>query len=209
MQIKTILTGQIQENCYLVWDENNIAMLIDPGDDAWKIKEEIKKQNLQVEKIVLTHGHYDHVGAVNAIKEATGAKVLAFQKEKPLIEDDKMSLGFFIGDRYTKPQIDFYITEQDTILCGNIQFQVLHTPGHTEGSMCLYTDGVLFTGDTIFQNSVGRCDFPTGNLQKLLDSIQNRIFKFPKNTVIYSGHGNQTTVGEEMEHNEVYQWLSI
>ena len=207
MEIKTIITGQIEENCYLVCDENKHCMVIDPGDDYQHILKTIKENELLVETIVLTHGHYDHVGAVNEIKQETGARVIAHEDEKELIAKSDMSLSRYVDPDFPIPAVDGYVKEGDVISVGNLSFTVMHTPGHTQGGMCLYREGILFSGDTIFQGTLGRWDFPTGNLSKLIHSITRRIFTLPDDTVIYSGHGEKTTVGAEKEHNEVLRWL--
>ncbi len=207
MEIKTIITGQIEENCYLVCDENKHCMVIDPGDEYQHILKTIKENELIVETIVLTHGHYDHVGAVNEIKQETGARVVAHEEEKELISKSDMSLSRYVDPDFPIPAVDDYVKEGDVISVGSLSFTVMHTPGHTQGGMCLYRDGVLFSGDTIFQGTLGRWDFPTGNLSKLIHSITRRIFTLPDDTVIYSGHGDKTTVGAEKEHNEVLRWL--
>lgn len=209
MQIKTVVTGQLAENCYLVWDENKKAIVIDPGDNAKELIAQIEQENLFVEKILLTHGHYDHVGAVNELKNFTNAEVVAHEKEKELLKNPSLSLSIYAGADFSMPEVDSFVTEGDVISVGSLNFRVIHTPGHTEGGMCLYGDNVLFSGDTVFYTTLGRWDFPTGNLAKLGDSILHKIFTLPEETVIYSGHGEKTTVAEEKIHNEVYRWLSI
>ena len=209
MEIKRIVTGAIEENCYLVWDEANQAVVIDPGDEASKIIDEITKLQLDVKKIILTHGHYDHVGAVNEVKKTTGAQVICHQEEKSIVEDETLSLGLYLGKEVSLPKVDACVSEGDEISVGNLNFSVIHTPGHTKGGMCLLAGDSLFSGDTIFYGTLGRWDFPTGDLSKLTHSITRKIFNLPENTVIYSGHGPETTVGAEKRQNEVYRWLSI
>ena len=209
MQIKTVITGNIEENCHLLWDENKHCLVIDPGDDSNRILKVISENHLSVEKIVLTHGHYDHVGAVNALKKETGAEVIAHEAEKELILNPDLSLSRYISPDFSVPQVDSYLKDGDVISVGNLLFTVMHTPGHTQGGMCLYGHGVLFSGDTVFYGTLGRWDFPTGDLKKLTYSITERIFTLPEDTVIYSGHGPKTTVGLEKKQNEVFRWSSI
>ena len=209
MQIITIITGTIGENCHIIFDERKNAVVIDPGDEANTLIKTISDNQLSVKAIALTHGHYDHVGAVNELKAYTGASVVAHEEEKELIQNPNLSLGMFVDPAFPVPEVDSYVKEGDEILAGDISLRVIHTPGHTQGGMCLYTDGVLFSGDTVFYGTLGRWDFPTGDLSKLTHSILHKIFLLPDSTVIYSGHGPATTVGEEKVSNEVYRWLSI
>lgn len=209
MVIKTVITGNIEENCHLIWDKNKHCLVIDPGDDCSHILNVIEMHHLFVEKIVLTHGHYDHVGAVNELKKATGAIVIAHEEEQELILNPDLSLARYISPDFSIPEVDAYMKEGDRISVGDLSFTVMHTPGHTQGGMCLYGHGVLFSGDTVFYGTLGRWDFPTGNLSKLVHSITKRIFSLPDETVIYSGHGPATTVGAEKKQNEVLRWSSI
>lgn len=209
MQIQTIITGSIEENCYLVWDNTNHALLIDPGDNPQEILSAIKQHQLSLDTIVLTHGHYDHMGAVNEVKAYTNARVIAHEKEKELLKNPELSLSFYISPSFPIAQVDAYVSHGDFISVGDMKFQVIHTPGHTAGSMCLFSDSVLFSGDTVFYGTLGRWDFPTGNLSDLTHSILQRIFTLPDYVEIYSGHGPVTTVGAEKKQNEVYRWLSI
>ena len=209
MQFKTVITGNIEENCHLIWDKNKYCLVVDPGDDCNRILKVISDNHLTVEKIVLTHGHYDHVGAVNELKDATGATVIAHEEEKDLILNPELSLSRYISPDFSIPEVDSYVKEGDVISVGDLSFTVMHTPGHTVGGMCLYGHGVLFSGDTVFYGTLGRWDFPTGNLSKLVHSITKRIFSLPDDTVIHSGHGPATTVGMEKKQNEVLRWSSI
>ena len=209
MVIRTVVTGNIEENCHLVWDENKRCLVIDPGDDCNRILKVVANEGLSVEKIILTHGHYDHVGAVSDLKESTGALVVAYEEEKELILNPELSLARYISSDFSIPQVDSYVKAGDSITVGDLSFIVMHTPGHTQGGMCLYGHGVLFSGDTVFYGTLGRWDFPTGNLSKLVHSITKQIFSLPDDTVIYSGHGPETTVGMEKKQNEVLRWSSI
>ena len=209
MKIQTVITGNIEENCYLVWDQNKHCLVIDPGDDCNRILAVISEHHLLVEKIVLTHGHYDHVGAVNELKQATSATVIACEHEQELIVNPELSLAQYISPDFSVPQVDLYVKEGDLIVVGELSFPVMHTPGHTNGGMCLFGNGVLFSGDTVFFGTLGRWDFPTGNLSQLVHSITKRIFSLADDTVIYSGHGPKTTVGAEKKQNEVLRWSSI
>lgn len=209
MQVITVVTGSIEENCHIVYDEEKNTIVIDPGDDFVNIKNAILKHNLSVAKIVLTHGHYDHVGAVNQLKEFSGATVYAHEKERELITNPELSLSRYVNPLFPTPKVDTFVVDGDVISAGTLSLRVIHTPGHTGGSMCLYSDGVLFSGDTVFYGTLGRWDFPTGNLSQLTHSIVDILFSLPENTVIYSGHGPNTTVKDEKMHNEVYRWLSV
>lgn len=209
MQIKTVVTGQLEENCHLIWDSEKRCLVVDPGDDGELIFDVILREGLSVQAIALTHGHYDHVGAVNWLRKKTGAKVIAHEEEKNLILDPQISLSYYFNPDFPTPVVDSYVQEGDTVTIGNLTFTVMHTPGHTQGGMCLYTDGVLFSGDTVFSGTLGRWDFSTGDLSKLIHSITKRIFSLPSDTVIYSGHGPKTTVGKEKKQNEVLRWSSI
>lgn len=209
MQIKTVVTGQLEENCHLIWDDEKRCLVVDPGDDFDRIWEVISEEGLFVETIALTHGHYDHVGAVNELRQKTDAKVIAHEEEQALILNPQISLSYYFKPDFPTPVVDSYVREGDTVTVGSLSFIVMHTPGHTQGGMCLYTDGVIFSGDTVFFGTLGRWDFPTGDLTKLVHSITKRIFSLPSNTVIYSGHGPKTTVGNEKHHNEVLRWSSI
>ncbi|MBI5058060.1 MAG: MBL fold metallo-hydrolase [Nitrospirae bacterium] len=201
MVIKKLVIGPLQENCYIVADEiSDQAIVIDPGDEPDRVIELIKDSGLQVNSVILTHAHFDHIGAAGDIKKATGAKILVHNDDMELYKGVRDQASFWGYEVEDLPEPDGFLNEGDEVRVGDILFQVLHTPGHSPGGICLYGEGVVFTGDTIFQGSVGRTDFYGGDMTQLKGSFK-RIISLPDNTVILSGHGPETTVGREKEEN--------
>ena len=192
MKIYTIEVGFNGTNSYLV-EDNDSCILIDPGADGEKILSLIQEENLTLEKIILTHGHFDHIGAVEYLREGTGAKIFVHSEDKEYLMDEKKNLSFFTGDLIEPFTADNLMEDGDMVG----KFRVIHTPGHTPGSICLYNEdeGVLFSGDTIFKNGYGRTDFPGGDLQVLINSIK-KLLELPADTVVYPGHGPATTIAE-------------
>jgi hydroxyacylglutathione hydrolase len=177
MIIKMLKVGGLRTNCYIVADKpGGEALVIDPGDEAKVILPEL--HGLTVKLIVLTHGHYDHVGAVAALKKETGAE----------------AAGHF-GDRWMF-QTDRELKDSEMITIGQLTFQVIHTPGHSAGGLCLYTPGHLFSGDTLFYRTYGRTDLKGGSEQAMVDSL-SCLAKLPPETVVHPGHGRETTIGDE------------
>jgi len=201
MIIKNIIVGPLETNTYIIGDDNTqVAMVIDPGDEPDRIMDEIEKLGLKVEKIVLTHAHFDHIGASGDIKTRTGAEILLHRDDLETYryaKDQAVMFGFDIDDL---PSPDRFLTEGDEIRVGRLIFKVLHTPGHSKGGICLYGEGILVSGDTIFQGSVGRTDFPGGSVQELASSFR-RLLSLPEDTRILPGHGPETTVKIERETN--------
>ena len=202
MKVITIQVGMMENNCYLVYDDNKNAICIDSGFDFLYILSEVKRNELKLKKIILTHGHFDHISAVENLRMKTGAEVLAYREEQYVIENDHFRKQF----KYDSPSEVTYIDEGE-LVCGDLKFQVIHTPGHTQGGICLYIENALFSGDTIFRHYIGRCDLPTGDIEKTTDSIMNKLFTLPDDTIIYPGHNEATTIGQEKKDNEVYKWL--
>lgn len=201
MIIRKLVVGPLQENCYIVGDDRTReAIVIDPGDEPDRIVETIKEDKLNVSTIVCTHGHFDHLGAIGDIKRETGAKVLIHNDDLFIFKTARQQAalwGFEIDDM---PDPDETVKEGDIIRVGNLVFKFIHTPGHSPGSICLYGEGVVFTGDTLFQDSVGRTDLPGGNMEKLKESFK-RLLNLPDEIVVFPGHGPDTTIGRERQEN--------
>lgn len=201
MKIENIVVGALQVNCFIAYDEESReAIVVDPGDEAEKIIRLIEDRKLAVLRIVCTHAHFDHIGAVRKLKEKTGAPVIIHKGDLDIyMRANKQGAlwGFQIAQ---PPEPDMYVHDGDEIAVGRFCFQVLHTSGHSPGGICLYGEGVIFTGDTIFAGSVGRTDFPGGSMAELRKSF-SRIIALPNETRIFPGHGPLTTVKNEREDN--------
>ncbi|MEW6600912.1 MAG: MBL fold metallo-hydrolase [Nitrospirota bacterium] len=201
MILERLVVGPLEENTYIIGDETTRqAIVVDPGDESDRIIEIIKDRGLQVHSIICTHTHFDHIGAVGDIKKATGARILIHREDQQVYETAKDQAAFWGYDFNDIPQPDGYIDEGDNIQIGSVNFKVMHTPGHSPGGICLYSDGVIITGDTLFKGSVGRTDFPGGDMDALKHSFR-RLLGLPENTRIYSGHGPDSTVVIEKRTN--------
>lgn len=185
MNIKTILTGMIQENCYVVSDDNGSAAVIDPGDDAQKIIRYLEDNNLTVEWILITHAHFDHIGALADVKEHTGAKVAVGE-------------GDVDGIRFAP---DLACKEGDVIEVGDLKFEVIETPGHTPGCVCYICGDAMFSGDTLFRESIGRTDMPGGNFDVMRRTLA-KLRDLPYDDLqVYAGHMEPTTLEHERKYN--------
>lgn len=201
MFLQVIVVGPLQVNCYIVADENsNEAIVIDPGDEPDRIMEIVKENNLKVKYIVCTHGHFDHVGAVTEIKEETGAKIIIHKDELEIYCGARDQAAFWGYELAPLPEPDIFVDEGDNIGFGNLSFVVIHTPGHSPGSISLYSENVVFTGDTLFAGSVGRTDFYGGDIERLKKSFL-RLLSLPSETKVFSGHGPSSTILREKAGN--------
>ena len=201
MIIKRLVVGPLEENTYIIGDEaTKQAIVIDPGDEPDRIMNEVKANGLQVNAIICTHAHFDHVGAAGDVKKATGANIILHKEDLETYDRAKDQASFWGYSVDDLPQPDSYIGEGDEVKVGNLSFKVMHTPGHSQGGICLYGEGIVVTGDTIFQGSVGRTDFPGGSIEKLKESFR-RLLDLPENTHVLSGHGPETTIGNEKTGN--------
>jgi hydroxyacylglutathione hydrolase len=196
--------GPLQCNCSIVGDEaSREAMVIDPGDDIQDVLESVRKHNLTVKQIVITHAHIDHVGGAMKLRAATGAPILLNQNDYALLKMLDVQAAWIGVPSPGHVEIDRSITTGESVSAGSLVANVFHTPGHTEGSICLYfpQEKKLIAGDTLFAGSIGRTDLPGGDTQKIMRSLYNIVLAFPDETVVVPGHGELTTLGEERETN--------
>ena len=206
--VETIVNGPFMENCYLVADaESKQALLIDPGDEDERILEAIRTLGLTPKEIVCTHAHIDHAGAVAPLRRILGVPFALHGAERPWLERMPSQAAVFGLDPREVPEVDRELAPGERIVLGEREAKVLFTPGHSAGGCCLHfaSDGVVFVGDTLFQGSIGRSDLPGGSLRTLLRSIREELFTLPDATVVFSGHGPATTIGEERRTNPFLQ----
>jgi len=199
--LKTLVVGPIAANCYIVGSESTKAgIIIDPGDEAEEILKGVKDLGLDIKLIALTHGHMDHIGALKEVKEATGAEVAMHSDDAESLQGQSQSLGAMFGLFYpAPPSPDRLLKDGDSLDVGNLHFSVLHTPGHTPGGICLLGQGVVFTGDTLFNYGIGRTDLPGSSYKQLMNGIHTKLMTLPDDTVVYPGHGPETTIGAERQ----------
>ncbi len=202
MILEILTVGALETNCYILGEEKTKqCVVIDPGGDFEIIEEHLNKLRLKVKYIILTHGHVDHIGALSQLKKATKAEILIHSKDSAMLYDPNQNLSIFSGDEIIATKADKALEEGDAIECGGIKLEVLHTPGHTPGSISLLTDKMIFTGDALFCGSIGRTDFPGSSYQKLIRSIKDKILSKEDELIIYPGHGPSSTIGEERKNN--------
>jgi len=203
MEIEKLIVGQLQTNCYLVWEEETKkGLIIDPGDDAEYILNRIKDLEIKPEMILATHGHFDHVLGVFELKIALKIPFLIHPKDLFLLKRDDKTADWFTGikDGFV-PSADGFLKGNEKISFGkNSQLKVIETPGHSPGGVAFFSRGVVFSGDTLFKQGVGRTDFSYCSQADLIDSIKNKLFKLPDKTIVYPGHGEETTIGEEKKN---------
>jgi len=201
---KIFPVGPLQCNCSVIGDEaTHEAMVIDPGDDIADVLEIIRENGLTVKQIVVTHAHIDHVGGAMKLRQATGAPILLNQNDYELLKMLDVQAAW-IGVPPPGPvQIDSSISTGDKVSAGSLTADVIHTPGHTEGSVCLYfpAQQKLIAGDTLFAGSIGRTDLPGGSFKKIMSSLHEKVMALPDETIVIPGHGPATTIGEERATN--------
>ncbi|AEF95100.1 beta-lactamase domain protein [Desulfotomaculum nigrificans CO-1-SRB] len=206
MLIETLPVGNLEANCYIIGcPETDQAAIVDPGDEARRILAQVAKLGLTVSAIILTHGHYDHIGAVAELKKATGAPVMIHRQDSEMLTKPALNLSAWLGEDIELKPADRLLEDGDLIKVGNLTLEVLHTPGHTPGGICLKVGGDVFTGDTLFAQSVGRSDFPGGSHTTLINSIKQKLLVLPDDTMIYPGHGPASTIGQEKRLNPYLQ----
>ena len=204
MILEKLTVGPFQENCYIVGDEaTGTGVLFDPGDEATRIALAVEQTHLEISQIIITHAHIDHVGAVTTLVDEYACPVLMHREAEPMLKQ-LPSQALMMGLRFGKvPAIDGYIEDGEVVRVGGLSFAALYTPGHAPGHLAFYSaeEGVVVSGDALFAGSVGRVDLPGGSMEDLMRSINERLLTLPDETVVLSGHGPETTIGEERARN--------
>lgn len=203
LKIGKIVMGSVQTNCYFLYKEDEKKIIVvDPADRGEYLYNAFKEAGLEVTAILLTHAHFDHIWGCNQLRELAGVQVFAFEEEKELCESAKLNVSEDVGRPYTAT-VDWYLKDGETVTIEGMEFKVIWTPGHTQGSCCYYfeKDNILISGDTLFEGSVGRSDLPTGNGATLSRSLKERLMILPDETLVFPGHGNSTTIADEKKYN--------
>ena len=202
LQIYTLTLGFLQTNCYIVVDDQTQkGVVIDPADEGDYIVQFIREHHWEVNQILLTHGHFDHVGGIDPIKKELGAKIWIHEKDALMLEDPGKNLSFLMEGGGLFQRADGFLEEGRSIVFGTGKLDIIHTPGHTPGGVSFIGDHFVFAGDTLFRNSVGRTDFPYSSGTQLVESIQKKLFALSDDFTVYPGHGPETTIGREKSKN--------
>ncbi len=203
LKIGRIVLGVCQTNCYFVYEQGgHEVILFDPADKGDYLYEKLTEKGFAVAAILLTHGHFDHIWGVEELKRRSGAKVYAYEGEKEVCEDAEVNVSGNTG-RPCTVKADVYVKDGEGITVAGMTCKVIATPGHTKGSCCYYfeDDKILLSGDTLFQESVGRTDLPTGSMGALVRSVKERLLPLPEDVKVYPGHGEATSIGYEKKYN--------
>lgn len=206
LTIQSFAVMPFDENCYVVSDDTGEGVVIDPGGMAKEILAYIREAKIDLKAVLNTHGHCDHIGANDAIRDATEAPLYIHKEDAAMISDMRLNLSAFMGFKVISRPAENLLSEGDKISFGQSELEVIHTPGHTKGGVCFVGDGVAFTGDTLFAGSVGRSDFPGGSEVELIGNIKKKLLALPDETKVYSGHGPSSEIGWERKCNPYLQW---
>lgn len=204
MRITNLPSGALQANTYLAVDEKtNEGFIVDPGGYNKVLTKEVRDNDVNIKYIILTHGHSDHICGVNEHKaEFPDAKIVAYKDEEAMLENPNLNQSPGFGVPYSTKS-DILVSDGDELKVGDVTLKFIHTPGHTEGGMCIYVKEAkaLFSGDTLFRQSIGRTDFPGGSYKEIMDSIRKKLFLLPDDTNVFPGHMGTTSIGFEKENN--------
>ena len=200
LTIQSFAVMPFDENCYVVSDDTREGVVIDPGGMAKQILAYIREAKLSIKAVLDTHGHCDHIGANDEIRDATEAPLYIHKEDAAMISNIKLNLSAFMGFRVISRPAEHLLSEGDKISFGRSELEVIHTPGHTKGGVCFIGDGVVFTG------SIGRSDFPGGSERDLIGNIKKKLLVLPDETKVYSGHGPSSEIGWERQCNPYLQW---
>ncbi|HHY77067.1 MAG TPA: MBL fold metallo-hydrolase [Clostridiales bacterium] len=202
MEYKRLPLGIYQANCYIIWDgESRKAAVIDPGGDFEELKMFIENNGLNVEYIILTHGHGDHIGAVSEVKKYYNAQILIHEDDYEMLKKSEKNYSSQMGYKKVEIEADKKLNHGEIIRVGNVSLEVIHTPGHTRGSICIKCENKIFSGDTLFAGSIGRTDLEGGSFEQIIASINEKLLVFSDDTEVYPGHGPSTTIGTEKKYN--------
>ncbi len=200
MEYRSFTIGDLMTNCYVIW-KGKEAGIIDPGGPVSGIERFLMEHSFQLQWIINTHGHTDHIAGNAALHQKYGAPILIHAADREMLTSPTANLSAFMGRSTISPDADRLLAADDRIALGDEFLQVIVTPGHTPGGISLYTPGLAFVGDTLFFESIGRTDFPGGSHRQLLDSIRKRLFSLPAGTKVFPGHGEPTSIDYEMKNN--------
>jgi len=206
IEIKSMTLGMVATNCYLIINkETKEALLVDPADNALRISNVIEENGCTLKAILLTHGHFDHIMALNELKKRYNVPVYAHEEEEDVLKQSSLNMSGMIGQIYTT-QADIYVKDGEHLKLAGLDIIVLHTPGHTKGGVCYYfpEEKVLMSGDTLFHCSIGRTDFPTGSMSQLVRSVKEQLFVLPDDVQVYPGHDSVTSIGYEKQYNPFF-----
>jgi hydroxyacylglutathione hydrolase len=208
MILEMLTVSPFQENCYIVGDEESgVGAIVDPGDEAARIAMAVEEAGLEIGSIIVTHAHVDHVGAVVALVDEYSCPVLMHAEAEPMLKE-LPTQAMMMGMRFGRvPTVDRYVEDDEVLEVGDLGLRSLYTPGHAPGHLAFYVEneGLVLSGDALFAGSIGRVDLPGGSMEVLMRSIEERLLTLPDETVVYSGHGPRTTIGNERTSNPFLQ----
>ncbi|HYF82746.1 MAG TPA: MBL fold metallo-hydrolase [Clostridia bacterium] len=206
MEFKRLPLGVYQANCYILFDENTKeTAVIDPGGDFPEIKSFIEENELKVNYIIITHGHGDHIGALRELKDYTNAVVCIHSEDNEMLKNSRMNYSAEMGYPRVEMSADKLLSDGDELILGGTKLSIIHTPGHSRGGICIYSEGSLFSGDTLFACSIGRTDLEGGSMDGIIDSIKGKLLTLPEATAVYPGHGPSSTILTEKKRNPFLQ----